>query len=158
MARKAPARKGAAKGKARAAAKGKQTAYQKRLRTYQREHPGWKSDPHWKQHARGHTVSEHVTRKSREADKIRRYAEESAKLSQGSDPDELEEIIRENVREHGMTWLARLIALRRERNAEYNRQPYVRDSRGKLRRQTLGLNIDDMAESYDVPVELFFYH
>lgn len=156
MARKAPPR-GQAKRKAsaKAAPSRRLTAYQKRLRDYQRKHPGWRSDAKWKQKARGHVEREHIGRRANEIARLEAFAEQQAARFRGGDAAHLLEAFMAKYRREGIGWLGRIERWIAEHNARYLAQP-ERDRHG--RRPTLGINLDDMSEVEELPPETFGYH
>lgn len=172
MARKAPAG-GKARAKRRQPAGKKQTtrggaaprkktggqsSYEARLRKYQREHPDWKNDPHWKQHARGHKEREHVTRKSRFEERARAFFERQLARFPGEafDIEEQMENLYALVRERGESVLRDMMNKIAGLEARYARQPMT-GKRG--RREGLGVDLGDVASEFgDIAREVFGYH
>lgn len=165
MARKAPPR-GQAKRKAssapkrKAAAAPKQlTAYQKRLRDYQRKHPGWRSDPHWKQKARGHKIAEHVIRAQRFRDRMDAFIMQQVARWPGVDAPKLAaEIGRDlwaQIKLHGegrLRDIQRLVA-----RMERERAEAPKDERGRPQRLPW-VNMETLEDEWQLPREIFGYH
>lgn len=93
--------------------KGYSPSYKNRMARFYAKHPGAT-----RQEARGKKVAEHVTRKEREQEKVRAYADRQAYRG-GKDPKALYEKIWRIRQEKGMQAISRMIARTDELHAEY---------------------------------------
>jgi hypothetical protein len=148
-----------------------ETPQQKRYRVYQEKHPDWRSDPHWKQRARGHREREHVARAAREREaalttgalttaergQIKKIAIRQAKRL-GRDPVRLTADMRAWAQAHGYgafkAYARQLHALERGKRVR-ERGPVVTIA-GRAGREG---EMEDFVDAYDLPdLDWLFYH
>lgn len=168
MARKATAG-GTSRRKGKSASTGRKappksagkSSYERRLDKYKREHPGWKSDPHWKQKARGHVEREHVTRKSRFEERAKEWFRSQAMKIPGVDVDDVVDTawasLQAQIKEQGEGLLRRMQDAVARLNERWRNGPTERIG-GKSRPRALGVSLDELGEDFDMPWEIFGYH
>ena len=162
------------------------TAYERREASYKRNHPDWRSDPHWRQHMRGKPTAEHVPRRERERREaletgklttyergvVNRFADKQAKRA-GLDPEAARAQFQALARARGygavialkaeVQRMSRQKRVRFRRRVKLGKATRIIDISGEVERaqRQRAQAIEDMwelAEDYGIDFELLFYH
>jgi hypothetical protein len=106
-----------------------------------------------RQAARGHKPREHVARKTKFEARLAAFAEQQAARWRGGDPVPIEDALRAQIKLKGQAWLGVIERQVRRLEERYRNRPAA----GAISRG-IGVNMDDLSEQYELPVETFGYH